>query len=155
MKMYIPEIGDKIRLTEDWSFRLFSESRNDALFKLLNIKERGPFIAFKGKNFYFQCRKLEGLGTRCEWFASDGDMLASYPAAKQAVLHKQHKQEDPGTLVTLKVGQVLGIDRIYIRKGAKDYSSVTFNYIGAPKGSGRIRFWAKLDDVNNIIFEKD
>jgi len=61
---------------------------------------------------------------------------------------------DRGTPVTLKAGQALSIDRVYIRRGASDFSSITFNYLGAPKGSGRVRFWAKLADVNMIEFEQ-
>ena len=61
--------------------------------------------------------------------------------------------KETGIEVFLKAGQVLTVDRIYVRKGASDFSSITFNYIGAPKGSGRVRFWAKLADVNTIEFD--
>jgi hypothetical protein len=51
--------------------------------------------------------------------------------------------------VTLPFDTILSISRIYVRKGAKDFSSVSFYHI---KGHGR--FWAKLEDVNKIDFEK-
>jgi hypothetical protein len=60
--------------------------------------------------------------------------------------------------VTLPIGTTLSVDRIYIRRGAKDFDSVTFNLIGAKTqqlryGSKvRVRFWAKLPDANNIEF---
>jgi hypothetical protein len=40
--------------------------------------------------------------------------------------------------VTLPVETLLKVDRIYIRKGASDFDSITF--------------WATLKDVNNIVF---
>ncbi len=62
--------------------------------------------------------------------------------------------------VTLPVGTILRVDRMYIRKGAAEYDSVTFylnNYqiLNAPGvKKGALRFWAKLDDVNKIVFDK-
>ena len=62
----------------------------------------------------------------------------------------------PGHDITLPAGTSLTIDRIYIRKGASAFDSVTFNLINYPgkskKGFGRVRFWAKLDDVNRIVY---
>lgn len=65
--------------------------------------------------------------------------------------------------VTLPAGTVLRVDRIYIRKGVGDFDSVTFWIVDSPdkrlvpKGRGgtaergrRMRFWAKLADVNRI-----
>ncbi len=62
--------------------------------------------------------------------------------------------------VIIRAGSELQVDRIYIRKGAEDYSSITF-WLGkkavviGPDGTEhtptkRIRFWAKLADVNKI-----
>lgn len=55
----------------------------------------------------------------------------------------------------LPKGTVLTIDRIYIRKGASDYSSITFKIKKCiiPDFEGK-RFWAKLSDCNTIKFEK-
>lgn len=59
-------------------------------------------------------------------------------------------------------GSVLRIDRIYIRKGAGDFDSVTFNLVDCPRKEwapkaaggtrkGTCRFWAKLGDVNAMV----
>jgi len=69
--------------------------------------------------------------------------------------------------VIIKAGSILKVDRIYIRKGVGEYSSLTFN-IQKGKGSQAVcnsnektfkskgaRFWAKLSDVNNMIVEVD
>lgn len=66
-------------------------------------------------------------------------------------------QTDEFTAFTLPEGTMLKVDRIYIRKGVGDYSSVTF-YAFSPeemaKGKSRPksmgRFWAKLAEVNTI-----
>lgn len=62
--------------------------------------------------------------------------------------------------LTLPAGTTLKVDRIYIRKGAGDFDSVTFWMKGGnkvvPFAKGKpkaIRFWAKLADVNRIIIE--
>jgi hypothetical protein len=54
--------------------------------------------------------------------------------------------------IIIPKGTVLSIDRIYIRKGASDYSSVTF-IIKSEGKEKKIRFFAKLQDCNNIEFE--
>lgn len=74
-----------------------------------------------------------------------------------------------GIPVTLEAGTKLKIDRIYVRKGKGDYSSITFidqkNYIPArietySNGTTgkiprkKLRFWAKLEDVNTMEFDK-
>jgi hypothetical protein len=73
-------------------------------------------------------------------------------------------EKDEQLLVTLEAGTVLRIDRIYIRKGKSEWDSVTFVIKEAPGDKDRpadkkckfkgARFWAKLEDVNEIEFEK-
>lgn len=80
---------------------------------------------------------------------------------------------------TIPAGSILKVDRIYIRKGKDEYSSITFYWKGmrtnskmverfytayygshhtkstemVKKPARAVRFWAKLDDVNKIEFE--
>lgn len=123
MKLYIPEIGDSIRLTADWRFDLFNESRNSTLMERLG-----------------DIRPVMG-----SWHQNYSSLPCTIPA-----------------------GAVLKIDRVYIRKGSKDFSSVTFLWKGEALpakvetySNGQeykiprqpVRFWAKLADVNNIEFE--
>lgn len=97
-------------------------------------------------------------------------------------LHDWHNNPDPlPTMVTMPKGTVLKVDRIYIRKGASDYSSVTFlapgkkttkkteirtgrrfngvgpgvpfTYVETFPARG-VRFWVKLFDANAIVFEE-
>lgn len=134
-QLYIPEIGDIITLSKEWVFDLYNEERNETLMKHLG----------------------DTRDIRLSW---DNRQL-------NAVKH------------AIPPGVKLKIDRVYIRKGQGDYSSVTFLWVGAripgyteiipaeppSKGfSGRreyvtkypakpVRFWAKLSDVNNIVFQ--
>jgi len=134
MKLYIPEIGDSLKLTTDWTFDLYNEDRNSSLMEKVG-----------------DVRKVT-------WGGAD---YGSIPC-------------------TIPAGAVLKVDRIYIRKGNKEYSSITFHWKGEalpakmepdsdwdpvsrhniPNGKFfkipriPIRFWAKLADVNNIEFDK-
>jgi len=109
--LLIPDIGTILQLTEDWTFRLFSESRNCAILKKI------------------------GKAVTPSW---GDDQMKEYE-------------------VTIPAGSQLGVDRVYIRKGAGEYSSITFNL---HKGSEIVfngkaikafgRFWAKLSDVNQM-----
>lgn len=59
---------------------------------------------------------------------------------------------------TLPAGTVLKVDRIYIRKGQEGFSSLTFyayeaSEVGKSRPKSRGRFWAKLEDVNQIEFD--
>jgi len=141
MQFYIPEISDEIRLLADWQFNLHNEERNTSLSKFLNVGF--PPVNWQTRN-------------------------------------------DPPVLVVIPAGTILVIDRVYIRKGQSDFSSITFRWKGASNPSymkeradysvliargtattpttygtrqvkvpkEQIRFWAKLDDVNKIEYEK-
>jgi hypothetical protein len=56
---------------------------------------------------------------------------------------------------TFPIGTRLSVDRIYIRKGQKDFDSISFNvqidssWRGKPKVI-KGRFWVKLEDANKI-----
>lgn len=153
MKMYIPELGDRIVLTKDWSFQLFNEHRNSGLINLLGVKFKGDYYVYNGKQ-YFHASKTENGCCIFGVESKDGDFKKwnRYDVINGRVPGVTFVKET-GIEVSLKAGQVLTVDRIYVRKGASDFSSITFNYIGAPKGSGRVRFWAKLADVNTIEFD--
>ena len=122
-RFFVPEIGTFIKLTEDWTFRLHYEYRNESLLNLF------------GKTF--------------DWREYD-------------------KRGEKVGNVTLKAGTELSVNRVYIRQGAKEFSSITF-YLN-PKSEvtlegkncghravskGKVRFWAKLGDVNKMNVQID
>jgi hypothetical protein len=121
-RLSIPTIGTVLTLTDDWTFPLQPEYRNQAAYELLT-----------GKAF---------IGRAYDDLVKDTKM------------------------VTLPKGSKLKVDRIYIRKGASDYDSITFwltdcpNKKWAPKKAGgtatlRGRFWVRLTDANGVMFEQE
>lgn len=110
MRLFIPKLGTKLRLTEQWTFEMYCEDRNQKLWDL--------FGAVPMASIPWQARR----GNHCT--------------------------------VTLQPGDVLTVDRIFIRKGAESYNSVTFK--GRIKVGGvfhPVRFWVPLADANNIECE--
>lgn len=140
MKLYVPGIGDELRLTVDWTFPLHDEHRNETLMEYLNDPRHNPDDAYS----------------------------------------RRYNKKDP-LPATIPAGAVLKVDRIYIRKGLDDFSSITFFWKDARTPGGfreeddwktydrtigkctakktvkiarrPVRFWVKLDDANKIEFE--
>lgn len=112
MKLFIPAVGYRIKLTKNWTFSLYGESRNKTMFE-------------------YACKVYSKYISR--W----GEKL-------------QH------TNVTVPANTVLEVDRVYVRTANKskmgddDYDSVTFKFVDSKK---KVRFWAKLTDVNEIEYE--
>ena len=108
MKLFIPAVGYRIKLTNDWTFALYDESRNTTLFQYLR---------------------------------------QTLPARPMRYV-----------TVTLPSGSMLEVDRVYVRNANKnktgddDYDSVTFRLL-LDNSKNKVRFWAKLADVNNVEYE--
>jgi len=129
MQFFVPDIGTIVRLTQDWTFRLHSESRNYDMFQLVGLP-----------------------------YSADQSISPAWG---------RHRGTKGPTEVTFKAGTVLKIDRVYIRKGVSDYSSITFNIVKGKNSvltAGKLehvfkakgaRFWAKLSDVNKMVVEVD
>ncbi len=138
MILRIPEIGNRFRLTKDWEFRLYPESRTTPLVALL-----------------FGVSPKSDLITELEY---------SYHIGRSPNPYVKFMVGDyfPATLLK---GAILKIDRMYIRQGAHEYNSITF-YLQEGKGfihgtdrtyevpkNKSVRFWAKLAEVNNAEME--
>lgn len=78
---------------------------------------------------------------------------------------RDHPIRETGCMdMTLPAGTILQIDRIYIRKGAEDFDSLTMYIVDSPEAvlkpwkkikpgskstaNGTVRFWAKLPEMN-------
>lgn len=159
MKLYIPELGEKITLLKDWSFKLILESRNEKLVeyfypdkKLIctyrifgsNVKSNYALVPKEIYNEYYKVLSEELFKSpnrnKSEEFISNNINDFIY--------------EEIMDLIKIPSGTELSFDRIYIRKGNKDFSSVTF-YAKIPDIKKKIRFFAKLEDVNKIEFTKE
>lgn len=132
MQFFIPDIGFKLVLTNDWTFNLFAENRNDSLLACFGVS---------GSPWYNQeeIRKYKSKG-----FAEESPRMWAVK-------------------FTLPSDTVLTVDRVYIRKGANEYSSVSFNipresltqdFLDAHPAlrKGRLRFWVKTKDLENLHF---
>lgn len=138
MKLYVPEIGTVLQLEKDWEFTLYTERRNAALAKAA------------GFNYDLS-----------DWIvrSNNGEESLRNGWRKAKSYYDWQKE------MTLPAGTILTLDRIYIRKGVSEFSSLSFNltrksvnpdYSDFAKNiytmTGRCRFWAKLNDVNKIEF---
>ncbi len=124
MKLFIQTIGTRLVLAAPWTFHLHDERRNEKFY-----------IAVHG----------EIKRTDFQWVGSGGE---TSPVKTERCWWQSYKAPEP-IATTLPKGSVIEVDRIYLRKGAGELDSVTFRLVS---GLGKIkgRFWARLDEVNNI-----
>lgn len=153
MKLFIPELGTELKLTKEWSFKLFMEQRNKSLYVPLLEEETGLKyeeyrFSFFRDNFSFSKR---GENWREDKPLNAPILFSSRKLISEIVLKRGTEKEwvereySYHYIYSLPKDTVLIVDRIYIRKGNSDYSSVSFKIKGTKK-----RFWAKLEDVNMI-----
>ena len=171
MTLHLPDIGDRLRLTADWTFQLHQESRNHEFAVALGcMAVDSPWDALMhrigmvtGKNYY-QTRPFP----ESERYYFERDLSTRLHGSRRAMLAREELSDfDRGTLelmdafrldATIPAGVELTVDRVYIRKGAKDYSSMSFLVTDAAPFGDRLapvakrgfknahRFWAKLSD---------
>lgn len=190
MKLYIPEIGDTIVLEKDWTFNLHGEDRNVQLGSIfgyyyttwgwVSVSDLAPMRQCDYKIDYpsqeqFYTRTFMGTNSNHDtYLKACRDLEAATPEyVKFWEEYAEWKKNCeaigvPFIPVTLPAGTTLKVDRIYIRKGVRDYSSVTFfakdlgettvkhsRWVSSNAVAKKIksqRFWAKLADCNNIEF---
>jgi hypothetical protein len=129
-KLYIPRLGDQLRLAADWTFRLFGESRNWGLYDHLKLERRTT-------NGYYDPAKFRE---------------ASIPAGETLKVDRiyiRRGQADFDSVTFQLVGRKTKAkrdEREHYWKPGETYTYVT--------PSRAVRFWAKLDDVNGMEFEQ-
>lgn len=201
MRIFIPDIGTKLKLLQPWSFTLFHESRNDALMAAMvapilgrayvtgdEVYRRhyqedeavfGTYRTPSEPDYMVTCCGAERVGVK-----NRHDYPRCPVCEKQCTSYTHRWPEDRDTVFTKAqlgmryvVGRLDGlamqfpknteltIDRVYIRKGAKDFSSISFILRSTDhpdlidkKGKqcfGRkgFRFWAALGEVNHMDAE--
>lgn len=171
MQLYVPEIGDMIRLTKDWSLTLYRERRNDSLWREQGCWNRiidpdqTPVKEVEEKIKVIESRlTVQEIKNSYGWAPN---RVKVYASQEDKDNDRNFKYElsalncrPSWAPVTLLKDTVLKVDRIYIRKGISEYSSITFYVwskpgpVAANASKKKSRFWAKLADCNNIQFEK-
>ena len=124
MLVRFPSLGDQLKLGENWTFPLHSEHRNTSLF------------AAVGR-----------LWTPWDkWYPQ---FILDVVTFDDGYHVGQHNKQG-WAMVTLPTDTVLQVARIYLRRGCKDFNSITFCIVSTPDVRFRssIRFWAKLEDCN-------
>lgn len=165
-RLFVPEIGTNLKLEKDWSFALHNEHRNKALWEAFDCEnDPATYAAMQivhgaEKAFY------DAVARRDKHRGQHNPHMTQLQRAVE-VAH-QNMIDTRMDLVThpvmIPAGTVLQLDRIYVRKGKEEFSSLSFLIVSSPdarlgpvpgtKGftKGKKRFWAKLDDCNRIEF---
>lgn len=135
MNLYIPAIGDLIRLTSDWTFDLRSEERNSTLMEKMN-----------------DTRKVY---SKWQTYATNAapPFMVTIPAGAVLKIDRIYiKKGSPefNSITFMWKGESTEPRIEQIRDWrSKDPTATKPNKI--PRKP--IRFWAKLSDANNIQFE--
>lgn len=175
MTLALVDIGDTLRLTADWTFQLHQEGRNHEFalgLDLLSVGTAWDTLMHRigivtGKNYY-QTRPFP----ESERYYFERDLATRIHGSRRAALAMEELSEfDRGTVellnaftlhATIPAGAELTVDRVYIRKGAKDFSSLSFLVTDPAPFGQRLapvakrgfkkahRFWAKLADCRRM-----
>lgn len=187
MNLYVPEIKDQLKLTKDWTFELHPEYRNETLGAWLkHYMSRGGWVdesvlpkmrekdyeviyppqpEYKTGIFANNRERYEAYNKACREAEKNNQEYQKWNKDFSEWLRQCDKVAKPAISVTIPKDTIIQVDRIYIRKGKSDYSSITFyaknlgsvsvtNWYRSKTINKGIRFWAKLADCNTIEFEK-
>lgn len=139
MKLFIPELGTRLRLLKPATFTIKPEKRNQKLFH------------FAGKDY---------VGDRYIARPEKGsDYVFSSIRARDGAVQHWHLMK--GTRETFKytvpTAEVLIVDRIYIRQGNSKFSSVTFKWAPPELQGKQVRFFVPLEEANQleVLVEKE
>lgn len=150
----IPEVGFKFTLASDWTFMLMKEYRNTSLWDLMVDSETNErLVKEHEKAIEIEVKKEKQYLKKA---MEEYEQLSPEERSKRKSLWDGYEitRTEIEYPVTLPLGTELTIDRIYIRKGMNDFSSLTFNINKIPNitKKNRLRFFASLEDVNKIVY---
>ena len=151
MRMFIPTIGTKLRLTDEWRCTLKQESRNWLTIDLLTPGEETAADRYNA---------AWDMDWRGAYQLPEAERMALLAASQRRTDAFNEAQFD----LVLPVDTVLSIDRIFIRKHLDQFDSITFQIEDCPEERFRSkkmggtakrkpRFWVKLDEANTIEFD--
>lgn len=145
MRFYIPSSNDKIRLIENWRFRLFSDFRN---YKFIET-----IFGFKDSEKFLE--KLQDVDFNIEELSS-GHKISIFKGSPKY----RHSWGAGGDFVVcyLPAGTVLNIQSVEIKTGKEQYDSIVlsllqdkdFSFLNSYNSS----FCIKINDINCVQFEK-
>lgn len=147
-KLNIPNLGTVLILTEDWEFNLYFEDRNQSL-----LDDYGYIKKFRWR----EEKKLKPADFKSGKIPQEVEYEDALTEEQLKVAYKSYRAtnafDNPFIKITLPTGTQLSVERIYIRKGAEAFNSVTFRTTkNCPDLKYRNkRFWVKLRDANKIV----
>lgn len=131
MKMFIPEIGTKIQLTENWNFTICSENANKSIIKKMAM----PIDLSIAR-------------------------IRDYLLKQNRITQEEYDSNPYEINISLEKGTVLCIEKVNLRRAKglykTEYDSVSFRIpkkCGNPKQIESARFRVNLSDVNKINFK--
>lgn len=148
-KLYIPNLGTLLYLTEDWTFKLYFEQRNNTLLGVFGVKNR-YWNRFENRKILpddFEDGKVPDC-VEYEKAMTDSELKDAYKS-----YWATNASDNPYIQVTFPAGTQLKVDRIYIRQGGESFASITFRTtkVCPDKRFVNKRFWVKLRDANQIV----
>lgn len=167
-RMTIPSIGTVLVLTEPWEFSLYFDHKNSPLIQALYTGPEyvtPPIPAdqhryYKDRPKYWDQYNRKQHGTTPELWHDDERFRIKKAEQPNAIglSHRESywvKKDRPYVAARLPAGTPLRVDRVYIKRGLDVFSNL---YMGITKEClnkklrGK-RFWATVDDVNQMICE--
>jgi hypothetical protein len=145
----IPSIGSILTLTQDWTFPLWAEKRNQTFWEaLFGEPHQDPEFA---ETYDLIDRDAE---RGFQSFDQNSCWQKRYRFWHPYLNGRTSTLPPPRKSTTLVAGTQLKVSRIYIRQGQNDFNSITFTVAKSPQ-KWKGRFWAKLEDVNRIEADWD
>jgi hypothetical protein len=133
---------------QPWSFTLYDERRNRAVVDLIAKSRPDELSRIEAQEAQLREQLAELQYKKCPTKESFLEKEELVNKLKQRLLKIRQFP------VLLPAGTELTVDRLYVRKGISDYSSMTFYLTKtdypALNVRGKKRFWAKLEDVNTL-----
>lgn len=138
--LFIPETGIKLKLFKPWTFQCIPEPRNKGMFDYWNQHYHPREYIYndnpKGAEYSFE---------RIHWRENN--------RVEKVYVHIK-PETGKAFRCCLAAGNVLTVDRVYIRqgqarRGKNNYNSLSFKWRPDPKGK-IVRFFARLEDVNGM-----
>lgn len=124
LRFYIPQLNDRIRLTQDWSFKLHAEHRNRSLFELMKGSTKGIV-----KDYW---------GSRESWNSRVVTLRAGCLLQVDRIfIRKGSEGFDSITFALIEMPESMNEDVNEYKRTKKTIA----------------RFWVKIHDANNIYFE--
>jgi hypothetical protein len=171
-KMNIPDISITIVLSEVWKPAIYGERRNSKLLSKFGYingcftwffsepSDNYNWVFYKSeydemdriwKNVYHSFKHehddLNETDKRPAWNTDKAQAMLDNMVGDKKFSRFEF------VYLLFPAGTELKIDRIYIRKVISDYSSLSF-WAKFPDDKKKYRFWAKLEDVNNIVYDR-